>query len=29
MNEAIRDGSMHMSDAIDVTSLTMTTLEPR
>jgi hypothetical protein len=29
MNEAIKDGTMHMSDAIDVTSLNMTTLEPR
>jgi hypothetical protein len=29
MNEAIKDGTMHMSDAIDVTSLNLTTLEPR
>jgi hypothetical protein len=29
MNEGIKDGSVHMSDAIDVTSLSMTTLEPR
>jgi hypothetical protein len=29
MNEGIRDGSVHMSDAIDVSSLSMTTLEPR
>ena len=29
MNEAIKDGSMHMSDAIDVASLSTITLEPR
>ena len=29
MNEGIKNGTVHMSDAIDVTSLNMTTLEPR
>jgi hypothetical protein len=29
MNEAIKDGSVHMSDAIDVASFSTTTLEPR
>ena len=29
MNEGIKDGSVRMSDAIDVASLNMTTLEPR
>ena len=29
MNEAIKDGSMHMSDAVDPASLSVTTLEPR
>ncbi len=29
MNEAVKDGSMHMSDAVDVASLSVTTLEPR
>ncbi len=29
MNEAIKDGSMHMSDAVDAASLSLTTLEPR
>jgi hypothetical protein len=29
MNEGIKDGTVRMSDAIDVTSLNMTTLEPR
>jgi hypothetical protein len=29
MNEGIKDGTVHMSDAIDLTSITMTTLTPR
>ena len=29
MNDAIKDGSMHMSDAIDLASVSMTTLTPR
>jgi hypothetical protein len=29
MNAAIKDGSMHMSDAVDAASLSVTTLEPR
>jgi hypothetical protein len=29
MNEGIKDGSVRMSDAIDVSSLSVTTLEPR
>ena len=29
MNEGIKGGSVHMSDAIDASSLSMTTLEPR
>jgi len=29
MNDAIKDGSMHMSDAIDPASVSMTTLTPR
>ena len=29
MNAAIKDGSMHMSDAIDTSSVRTTTLEPR
>lgn len=29
MNAAIKDGSMHMSDAIDPASVSMTTLTPR
>lgn len=29
MNAGIKDGTVHMSDAIDVTSVTMTTLQPR
>ena len=29
MNAGIKDGTVHMSDAIDVASLSVTTLEPR
>ena len=29
MNDGIKDGTMHMSDAIDVASLSMTTFTPR
>jgi hypothetical protein len=29
MNQAIKDGSMHMSDAVDPASLSVTTLKPR
>ena len=29
MNEGIKDGTVHMSDAIDATSLSVTTLQPR
>lgn len=29
MNAAVKDGSMHMSDAIDPASVSMTTLTPR
>ncbi len=29
MNAGIKDGTVHMSDAIDVSSLSVTTLEPR
>jgi hypothetical protein len=29
MNAGIKDGTMHMSDAIDVSSVSMTTLTPR
>jgi hypothetical protein len=29
MNAGIKDGTVHMTDAVDVTSLSMTTLTPR
>jgi len=29
MNEGIKNGTVHMSDAIDITSVSMTTLTPR
>ncbi len=29
MNAGIRDGSVRMSDAVDIASISMTTLEPR
>jgi hypothetical protein len=29
MNEGVKAGTVHMSDAVDVSSVTMTTLEPR
>ena len=29
MTDGIKDGSVHMSDAVDPTSLSVTTLEPR
>jgi hypothetical protein len=29
MSRAIKDGSMHMSDAVDQSSVTITTLKPR